>query len=586
MGQEQSTLVCDTTAIAQDLPAEPRARLFLLIGAAIDHTTRATATGSAASTATSKAAHVSSAIQTETQPRSSGATQTPMEGPPPTTADDAPKSSPKATGKATQERLREEVTGKRGASEGPSSKKRRMGPTALKRSHGATSSPADDTTTTLEEDIRALFDGDGTPDLIINFAEQWLAEEAGWPMVMSPGWVLHTAVGKDSIYGTCPNVPLVIFEFQTQNNVFVSPTLGYDLILGQPWRAKLRYTSIWKDDGSEVKCVSSLDGEQTVQFRVVSPTDDRHRVYLKYRGEGPPPELADRLRELEGRDKGVPGTAVAIEGSFDRRGEGVVAKTNTMYKTVDRKVCLVAHGLLPDAGARIERAIRERRLRDLGGIGHCFTAEASEKVKVGGDGLLTQQEEADFREMLGRHGRAFAFKDSEIGCADPAVVAPMVIFMDEHEPWALKSIGVPRAMQGKLEEFLKRRMATKVLEPASGPYACRWFMVLKKDGGYWIIQDCRPLNAVTIWNASLGPTIEEAMDGFAGRAIYSFADLFCGYDQFQLEERSRVLAAMRTPFALLGKAVVPQGGTNSVCREHSKHDLRGVHTRNTAAVHQ
>lgn len=146
----------------------------------------------------------------------------------------------------------------------------------------------------IKRSVTALVDSGSE----INLAEQWLAEEAGWPMVMSPGWVLHTAVGKDSIYGACPNVPLVVSDFQTRHNIFVRPTLGYDLILGQPWRAKLRYTSIWKDDGSEVGRVSSLDGEQTVQFRVVSPTDHRHRVYLKYRGAEPPPGLAERLQDL------------------------------------------------------------------------------------------------------------------------------------------------------------------------------------------------------------------------------------------------------------------------------------------------
>ncbi|KAG5460527.1 MAG: hypothetical protein BJ554DRAFT_7414 [Olpidium bornovanus] len=73
--------------------------------------------------------------------------------------------------------------------------------------------------------------------------------------------------------------------------------------------------------------------------------------------------------------------------------------------------------------------------------------------------------------MIRRHGRAFAFEDSEIGCVDPRAVPPLELFTAEHEPWKLKPVPSPRALRGKLEKLLKPRLASKVLEPSGGPYA-------------------------------------------------------------------------------------------------------------------
>ena len=58
--------------------------------------------------------------------------------------------------------------------------------------------------------------------------------------------------------------------------------------MGQPWRARLRYSSAWKDDGGEVGQVTSPDGEKTVRFSVVNPNDERHRMYLKRPQTGGP----------------------------------------------------------------------------------------------------------------------------------------------------------------------------------------------------------------------------------------------------------------------------------------------------------
>ncbi|KAG5456878.1 MAG: hypothetical protein BJ554DRAFT_3250, partial [Olpidium bornovanus] len=207
--------------------------------------------------------------------------------------------------------------------------------------------------------------------------------------------------------------------------------------------------------------------------------------------------------------------------------------------------------LPPGAEKRIERARAEPRLRPTASIGHCFTEATLAQLQIGGDGLLSDPDVALFRSIIRPLGRAIAFDDDEIGSVDPRIVPPMVIFTTAHVPWKPKLLPIPRAHYDKLLELLRARITWRVFEPAQGPYANRWFTVPKKDRNLQIIQDLRPVNAVMIRNSGVAPILDDYAELFAARAIYSMADLFSSYDQFQLELASRELTAMQTPLGLL-----------------------------------
>jgi hypothetical protein len=124
-------------------------------------------------------------------------------------------------------------------------------------------------------------------------------------------------------------------------------------------------------------------------------------------------------------------------------GTGRTALESTKYKTVDRKVRPVAGPLPQGSELRRKGVASDPSLRNPAGIGHRFTDETLRELKVGGGGFLLPAEEDRFRRMLGRHGKAFAFSPGEIGCVDPIIVEPMVIFTVPHVPWNLKPIPVP-----------------------------------------------------------------------------------------------------------------------------------------------
>jgi hypothetical protein len=96
------------------------------------------------------------------------------------------------------------------------------------------------------------------------------------------------------------------------------------------------------------------------------------------------------------------------------------------------------------------------------------------------------------------------------------------------------------------------------LESSSALYSNRWFTVPKKNGTLRFIQDLQPANKVTIRNVGIRPTIDEFVEAFAGRSIYSVGDLYSGCDQFQLAVESRDITTMRNPLGLVQMCTLPQ----------------------------
>jgi hypothetical protein len=259
-------------------------------------------------------------------------------------------------------------------------------------------------------------------------------------------------------------------------------------------------------------------------------------------------------------------TSATLIGSYGMESKAMV---NTKYKTLAKKIKLVAIQLPPDTNDHVQQVGKEPRVREVRKIGHKFTEETMAKLKIEGDEFLNEQEKKMFRDMLSKHGKAFTSSPDEIGCVQPSMVAPMVIFTVPHVPWDLKPILVPRVLLPKLVNLLKEKMEMGILEPSMAPYSNRWFTVPKKSGALRFIQDMQPANRVTIKNKGSGPIVDEVAEAFAGQAIYSIGELYSGYDQFQLAIESRDLTTIKTPLGLVRMYTLPQGATNSVAHMQS-----------------
>ena len=116
--------------------------------------------------------------------------------------------------------------------------------------------------------------------------------------------------------------------------------------------------------------------------------------------------------------------------------------------------------------------------------------------------------------MIASHGKAFAFESSEIGCVDPTIVEPMIIFTVPHIPWNLRPIPVPRAQISQVIVLLKEKIEMGILEPSDAPYSNKWFTVPKKNGSLRFIQDLQPVNRVTIRNVGVEPIVHAFAEAF------------------------------------------------------------------------
>ncbi|KAL3700490.1 hypothetical protein R1sor_018512 [Riccia sorocarpa] len=477
----------------------------------------------------------------------------------------------------------------------------------------------------VEEPVVALIDHGSE----INIVSKSLYEKGRWPIDTDHNWMIRVAnstLGK--LFGACPGVKVKIGDVVVEQNLFVHDATSYPVVLGQPFITAVRMETKVMDDGSTYAKIRSKDSLHNVQFLTIPANHERNKDQLRRK---PLPRFEECLeggfavhssvkvlprRERKRLQKiqkelvlcGVLDCDEKIEGVYEELGwddslselasigdeyEDKVVQIHsrelyslvetfrapevlveTKYKTVAKKVKPMAASLPEDAKKQTEQVSRERSLRDAKKVGHKFTETTLDALKIGVDGSLLPGEKLQFREMLKNHGKAFAFKPAEIGCVDPNVVTPMIIFTVPHIPWDLRPILVPRAHLPKLIELLKEKMDMRILEPSFAPYSSRWFIVPKKTGSLRFIQDMQPVNGVTIRNAGVGPIVDEFAEAFAGRAVYSMGDLYSGYDQFQLAEGSRDVTTMKTPLGLLRMCTLPHGATNSVA--HMMNDMNKI----------
>ena len=123
-------------------------------------------------------------------------------------------------------------------------------------------------------------------------------------------------------------------------------------------------------------------------------------------------------------------------------------------------------------------------------------------------------------------------------------------------------------LPGLFDEFcqmVKVKIDADVYEPSNSSYRSRWFTVLKKGGASLrIIHSLEPLNAVTIAHSGVPPHTEQITEQFARHACGGILDLYVGYDERALDERSRDYTTFQTPFGAMRLVTLPMGWTNSV----------------------
>uniref|UniRef100_A9U5I9 Predicted protein n=1 Tax=Physcomitrium patens TaxID=3218 RepID=A9U5I9_PHYPA len=272
----------------------------------------------------------------------------------------------------------------------------------------------------IEEPIVALVNHGSE----INLMSKDLYKKQKWPIDMEHGWAIRVANNsRGELYGACPDVKIRIGDVATEQHFFVQDTTSYPLILGQPYITATRMEIKVFDDGSAYARVRSEDERKAVQFLTVPPNHELNRDRLRKK---PLPKIVEGFKDFGERILGVydeNGLEDSLElitsiglGDNDKIVEihsrevytilesfqAPEVTVETRYKTADKKVKPVAGPLLEDSKEQMGEASKEASLRDLMSIGHQFTKETFEELKIGSDGSLLPEEITCFKKMLAK----------------------------------------------------------------------------------------------------------------------------------------------------------------------------------------
>lgn len=114
-----------------------------------------------------------------------------------------------------------------------------------------------------------------------------------------------------------------------------------------------------------------------------------------------------------------------------------------------------------------------------------------------------------------------------------------------------------------IDEFIKKHVASGVLQPSHSPYGSMLVIVKKKDGSPRVCVDYRALNEITVKNKYPLPLMDELFDRVQGAKYFSSIDLRDGFYQILLREEDRQKTAFRTRFGSYEYTVLPMGLCNA-----------------------
>jgi hypothetical protein len=159
--------------------------------------------------------------------------------------------------------------------------------------------------------------------------------------------------------------------------------------------------------------------------------------------------------------------------------------------------------------------------------------------------------------------QSIAFDEDERGTFKNNYFSDYIIPTVEHEPWIEKNIPLPQGYKEEITRLLKEKINAGVYEATNTPYRSKWFCVKKKDGKLRIVHDLQKLNSYTIRDSAVPPIIEEFVESYAGRSVYSVLDMYWGFHARMLDVNSRDMTAFQTPLGSFRLTSLPMGYVNA-----------------------
>jgi len=193
-----------------------------------------------------------------------------------------------------------------------------------------------------------------------------------------------------------------------------------------------------------------------------------------------------------------------------------------------------------------------------------LTKERMEGIGLLSNTFLWPEERQLVAQVLWLNEKGLVWDETEKGRFREDYFSLVKIPVQEHVPWAWKTLPIPPGICEKVIELIKRKVDSGVYETSYSSYRHQWFTVAKKDGSLRIIHNLTPLNAITVRDSQEPPLVYLYAEQCSARSIYSGLDLFVGYDHRMLAEESRDYTTFDTLLGTICLTVLPQGWTGSV----------------------
>ena len=200
-------------------------------------------------------------------------------------------------------------------------------------------------------------------------------------------------------------------------------------------------------------------------------------------------------------------------------------------------------------------------------------------------GFLSDSERDLLLWVVAENEAALAFEDSERGTFKEQYFPPYIMETVPHKPWQEPPIRMPYALETSMGELLREQKKSGNLEESRSSYRSRIFVVQKPSGGLRVVWDLRPLNAVSLLDATLPPDVNEFAEAFVGRSVYGTMDLYSGFHQRTLHKSSRPLTACQTKFGNFQLTSLPMGYSNSMeeFQRSSNHTIANIDPKKARA---
>ena len=284
------------------------------------------------------------------------------------------------------------------------------------------------------------------------------------------------------------------------------------------------------------------------------------------RMEGKPKRMW--IQAEPGRTKQIPSPKLTPKES--KPGRPYDIKAVLKYKKVDKKIRPVPM-LIPE-NMKVQRKFPQDPLAKLSILPHHppiftpskrITEERMADLGVDGNTELSPEEKKLLQHVLQVNERSIAFDEQERGTFTSEYFSDYKMPTVEHIPWQDKNIPLPPGYKVEILRLLQEKVTAGVYEEAQSSYRSRWFCVKKKNGELRIVHDLQKLNGVSIKDAGVPPILEEFVEDYAGRSVYTVLDMYWGFHARMLDANSRDMTAFQTPTGALRITSLPMGYTNS-----------------------